>query len=758
MKKSGLNKILLLAVSSFAMAQNALGAELKADAGEFPAGRKKNTPYASLEPEKNFTSIMDLTPVPTNKKIEKETPEIYFSADEMENNSDLQTITAFGDVNIVRENLTLKADKVIYNQKDDIITAVGNVNLVEQDGNVIFSDYMVLSDKMSRGEMDNIKVIMKDETRIAAKHVRRYANNNKIMDRVVYSPCNVCSTEDPLWQLKARQVKHDADSQNVYYKDATVEIKGVPVFYTPFLSHPDPQVKRRSGFLAPTISSNSYLGAALQPRYFWNISDHEDVLFSPILSSDRGLVLGGDYNRYFYRGDISASGTIMTDKDNDENRGSLFAKARYEVNDFWVASTEINYATDGSYLKDLSLPKKDDTWLTSNVKLQGFDNRNYAAVEAYHYKLISSNLAKTDKPYILPLMTYENISEPGAYGAYNKTTFDFASVYREQDDSSQRATMINSWILPYTSPYGEKYRMIASVKSDLYYVDNYYNPDNEEYTGTTGRMMPQLGLEWRLPFVRASENSRQILEPTIVAVAAPDGGNKINKIPNQDSQNIELDDTNILDLDRYAGYDRNDTGSRVSYGLNWSSYGDITGRSSAFIAQSYRLSNDESFMESIKENERFSDYVGRIYASPHEYLDLNYRFRMDKDNFEMQYSELSTQVGPKILNAYISYIYLQGKNNEKKQLAEGYNERKELYFSVNSQLTRDWSIEVYDRIDLAPQGGTLEYGGNLIYEDECLKLITSLRKYNANYDDDSDSNYEISFTFLLKTLGGFGSK
>ena len=78
----------------------------------------------------------------------------------------------------------------------------------------------------------------------------------------------------------------------------------------------------------------------------------------------------------------------------------------------------------------------------------------------------------------------------------------------------------------------------------------------------------------------------------------------------------------VYSVPAYAGYDRNDDGSRISYGLNWSSYGNIMGRTSAFIAQRYQLT-DSSFMKAIGDDEKFSDYVGRIYASPHKYLDLN---------------------------------------------------------------------------------------------------------------------------------------
>lgn len=193
-----------------------------------PFGREpdKAKPYAELEPSYNITSFMDAKPQPA-AGVEKETDDIYFSADEMIDNKDMQTITAVGDVNIIRKDQTLKADKVIYNQKDDIVTAVGNVSIVQADGTVVFSDYVELDDKMTKGHMTDVRIIMKDETRIAASKFRKMANDNKVMENVVYSPCDVCRSKDPLWQIKARKVKHDAKNQDVYYNDAFIEVKGV---------------------------------------------------------------------------------------------------------------------------------------------------------------------------------------------------------------------------------------------------------------------------------------------------------------------------------------------------------------------------------------------------------------------------------------------------------------------------------------------------------------------------------------------------
>jgi len=707
----------------------------------------------SFDPTMNVTDI-----VPSEKAVKSPDadPDIHFSADEIENDQENSTITAKGRVEIIRDNLTLFADKVTYNQEKDIVTAAGDVVLVEKDGNVIFSDEVVLTDKMTQGEMQNIKVIMKDKTRIAAQSFRRGNKDKKIMSHVIYTPCDVCRDKDPLWQIKAKKVEHNAETKDIHYQNAYLELKGVPVLYTPFLSHPDPTVKRRSGFLFPKLSTNSYLGAAIQPRYFWSISDQENILLNPILTSDKGVVAGAEYRKYFYRGDLNMSGSYLRDPDSKEERGNLFMKGRYEVNNFWVADTDINYASDSAYLKDLSLPKKDDAWLTSRASLQGFDNRNYATIDAYYYTLLSYDLRDADKPTVVPLFNYENYSDPNKYGAYAKTTLNMASVTWDEGGSSQRATMINSWNLPYTSPYGEKYKLAASVKSDLFYVDDYVYENDTPFTGTVGRIFPQLGLEWRLPFVRATEDSRQILEPVIVGVAAPKGNNKIKKIPNQDSQDVDLDDTNILDLDRYAGYDRNDDGSRISYGINWSAYGNKYGRTSAFLAQSYKFNKEESFTEAEGQKGDFTDYVGRIYASPNEYFDMNYRFKLDKEDYDLTYSELSSTFGPEILKAYIGYIYFQANDSETNSLDYG-RERKELYASISAQLTRDWSLSIFNRQDLTKNGGSLEHGGTLTYEDECSRFQFIMRKDNSN-DPNYEGDFELSFAFYLKTLGGAGAK
>lgn len=733
-------------------------AEALIEAGELQKKDKKE-PQAQMYVTNNIAELgMD--------SAETDVEEINFSADEMINDEKQKLITAQGNVEIEYNGMRLQTDKLVYNQNTDVITALNNVRLYTGDGSIIYGDKVSLADNMSMGEMHKIKAFLRDKSRVIADSFRKKDNQTKVLHNAAYTACDVCQGKNPLWEVSARKIQHDEKSKNVNYNDAIVKFKGVPLFYTPFLTHPDPTVKRRSGMLPPRMGRSNYLRGYFQPRYFWAVNEQTNVILSPIFSEEKNIVWDAAYKHYFYNGNTDLYGSYIKDGEDNrpKQRGHLFAKGRNDLNNYWRMKYDLKYVSDYMYLKDLNLPYDDDAWLDSHLTFERFSGRDYVSVEAYYYKMLSYNLHRSNirqyrlindrKPMVAPLIEAEFYSDPSVIGSYFKNNFSTASIYHRNGAETQRLTSINSWELPWTSSFGEKYRVVASVKSDGYYVQKYDNTNNT-YTGTTGRIFPQAGIEWRLPFVRATTDSRQIIEPVIVAVAAPDGGNNVDKIPNEDSQDVYFDDTNVLDLDRYAGYDRNDTGSRVSYGMRWNSYGDIMGRTSAFVAQSYERNDRSSFIKNLdsKNRSHLSDLVGRINAEPNRYLTINYRFRLDRKTLDAKYSELSGGVGPSFLRLNMSYIFLQGNTH----YYDRYSERKELSLGIKVALSQFWTVQMYNLHDLTSNSrGNLEHGGSLIYEDECFKWVTTIKKYNSS-NPNLDNDYEYGMTFYLKTIGSFGS-
>ena len=59
------------------------------------------------------------------------------------------------------------------------------------------------------------------------------------------------------------EIRHDKIKKIIHYKDASLKIYDKKIFYFPKFFHPDPTVKRQTGFLIPRLQENSTTGLSL---------------------------------------------------------------------------------------------------------------------------------------------------------------------------------------------------------------------------------------------------------------------------------------------------------------------------------------------------------------------------------------------------------------------------------------------------------------------------------------------------------------
>ncbi len=251
---------------------------------------------------------------------------MLFSADELQSDEELGLVVAKGHVEVSQGLRTLLADTVTYNQRTDTVTASGHVSLLEPTGEILFADFVELTNRFNDGFLQNIRALLSDRSRVAANTGRRTGGTRLEMRRGVYSPCDLCRedpTQPPLWQLRAEQITHDSQTHTFEYRDATLEIGGIPVLYTPYLSHPDPSIKRQSGFLAPTLGNSTNLGFHATIPYFWAIAPDRDATFSPIFTSSAGTVAAAQYRQRFSDGQLRGSGSINYDPTGNAKPGTL---------------------------------------------------------------------------------------------------------------------------------------------------------------------------------------------------------------------------------------------------------------------------------------------------------------------------------------------------------------------------------------------------------------------------------------------------
>ena len=77
-------------------------------------------------------------------------------------------------------------------------------------------------------------------------------NNKTIINNGIFTTCKQ-NEKCPPWSLKSKKIIHDKNKKIITYDKSTLQLYDVPVFYFPKFFHPDPTVKRQSGFLIPSL-------------------------------------------------------------------------------------------------------------------------------------------------------------------------------------------------------------------------------------------------------------------------------------------------------------------------------------------------------------------------------------------------------------------------------------------------------------------------------------------------------------------------
>ena len=136
---------------------------------------------------------------------------------------------------------------------------------------------------------DIFKINEKNKPRIFANTIR-LNNNQSSFEKGIFTLCDYRKKDKcPPWTIQSSKMLHDRKKKTIYYNNAVVKVYDIPIFFTPKLSHPDPTVDRRSGFLNPTLSDTKNLGEGIAIPYFFDLGRDKnftltiDYMFQKIL-------------------------------------------------------------------------------------------------------------------------------------------------------------------------------------------------------------------------------------------------------------------------------------------------------------------------------------------------------------------------------------------------------------------------------------------------------------------------------------------
>jgi LPS-assembly protein len=687
----------------------------------------------------------------------------HWAADQITYDPDSETVTAQGHVEVRYEGNTLFADEVSYDRKADQATALGNIRFVDRNGDVVTTDKLVLTGDLRDGVIEGIQIFFKKGERLAAERGERKDGRWVTVFHAVFTPCKVCDEDgndvSPLWQIKGKSVVHDQEKHTLTYDDAFLELLGIPVFYTPWLQHPDATVDKASGFLTPKLDSSSILGLSLELPYFWNIAPNKDLTVSPKITTDEGVILGAEYRHRVQRGTFSFSGSITNPGrrdaqsqkiDGNEIRGHIFGEGRFNINNSWDWGFDLALASDDTYLRRYDISRADS--LTNRIFIENLSGRSSFSVNAYGFQGLRKEDDNGEIPIVLPFIEYNFEGKPGWLGGRFGADTSLVMLTRTDGEDTIRLSAGGNWQLPYISPFGEIYRLTVGFRGDLYRLSDITPLPADELDGpptkeTTGRILPYAMLEWRLPFIKRGNTSRQIVEPIVSIITSPTGGNP-DGIPNEDSLSFDFDTSNLFSLSRYSGRDRWEGGTRVNYALKATHYADSGAQASLMVGQSYRLQRDDNFSEDSGLRDKLSDLVIGAQINLPGLFDYYHRLRLDKDSFKLVRNEGFIIFGPEDYRVSLGYSDVR-----RAEYGSSLPDRKEIRTAADIKLAQYWRMFADFSYDFEPQGGALTAGGGFTYEDECLKFQIRARR-DFTSDRDVLPNTSIGFRLIFKVVGG----
>lgn len=703
----------------------------------------------------------DSTPSPDpntqsfKKRFSRQTP-TFLTAKTVTYAQDDDIVKAQGDVMVTQQDRRLRADTLLYYRRWDTLVALGNVCLEEPSGDVIFVDYMELTDDLKQGFAQEARMILSDDSKLAATRIERHQGLKNIFERVVYSPCKLCSVtplKPPLWQIKARHVLWDQQKQEVEYTHAFLEFMGVPVFYSPYLKHPDPTVKRKTGFLSPSLGGSSHMGANLSIPYFIAIKEDKDLTLTPIVGT-RSQILMGQYRQRFSKGFIEVEGSgghvnkKQTSTESTEHWHANISGA-YHATPQWRWGGQVLRTSDRAYVKKNSrLGFENASVLTSKVFGEGFYDLSYVTIHGVSFQGLRPEDRQATIPHVVPSLTVSYKSHPSWAQSWWTGDLNTHVLSREKGARSQRLSTQGGWHLPYRSPWGDCYQVDGIFRVDAYHVEG-LRPIGSQDTvhAFQGRLFPQGAVRWWYPLIHRALGPRFMITPQANFVVAPRLGLH-PKIPNEDSRIFELSDGNIMRNQRSSGIDQIEGGTRFTYGIALDSFFKSLGNSHVFIGQSYGLTHPRSDFLGTGIRKGFSDYVVRARIFPLETVKFSYRSRLDRKTLYAYRHEIGLEAGPSIFQGKMALISVAKPENIWIQEQGG----RQITLGLTSDFVKHWTGSLGMIRELGGHGGTLSQWAGLRYQDECFIFDTTLSK---TFYRDKDIKPGVTFLFTLefKNLG-----
>jgi len=614
------------------------------------------------------------------------------------------------------KNLTL-FDSI--NNKYNLNFAVVNLKNNQFLGSDIFIDFE-----------DSIFGNNQNNPRLSAKSIISDNKEAKIF-KGNFTTCNQDNEKCPPWQISAEEVVHKRKEKRIEYRNAWLKIYDKPIIYFPYFFHPDPTVKRQSGFLMPSFQNSNNSGTSLQIPYYKVISERNDITLYPRLFFDNKILLQTEYRQANKNSNLFLDFSFKKEESTAKNHFFADIKSTKQNNNL---DLHLETVSNDSYLKVNSIESSivnDYSALHSYLNYYSFSDNSSLDFSLEVYEDLNKN--KSDRyEYIFPNFTYEkNLSNQ------NKTDGEFllnARGYNKNFNTNTEETILINDIKYFSYPLinskidglQTNYKvLLRNINSNSENSKNFKNGDNQQLLST-------IIYESAYPLRKRSKNYNKYLTPKLSLRYSP------NSTKNNSNLNKRLNFEQIYSLDRIDS-EAVEGGESLTLGFEYSSKNKLDENiMSLSLANIFRLNENPDLPKMNGLSGKRSDYIGNFELIPSKFFDLNYEFSVDKNLDNLNYNMIKTNI--KINNFITSFEFLEEDDhlNENSYLTN----TTKLVLDDNKSI----SFEASKNLD---QNITSYYNLIYQYENDCL---TAAIEYKKNYYTDGDLKPDENILFSIKII------
>lgn len=750
---------------------------------------------------------------------------IYIEADAASREGDVITASGVdGDRVLARfRGVTLRAAQVSYDLGLGVATANRQIAFINADGTILFASYLELDSDLKAGvAVDIASRFANGSSLMAATAVRRSEHVNEL-NYAIFTPCPICDSEgnpkQPSISLQAEKVVQNEELRAVLYRNAIFRVGGVPVLYLPYFAHPDPTVERASGFLVPIPSYDEGRGLSLEMPYLRVISPSEDWLISPQFSTDVAPFLNLQWRRRFADATVVARVGYTYEENfgdfdgNDpddlpdipieaEHRSYLLAYGRFDPDGPWRAGFTAERTSDKTLFdrydihdpyQDNGLYYGDRRRLISQVYAERQTARSYFSIAAFDLQSLRVSVPNEDAPglnefeaddslpFVAPLIEARWEPDSPVLGGRVRLRGTAVSLYRDAyvgspvlrpevippgsvvglpGVDSRRVSGQAEWRRSMVSRVGVRWEPFVDLRADAYSVGDL--PPSLGLEGETiARGRATAGLDVSYPLIRRMSDSADLILEPMAQVSASTDPDLDPRIPNEDSQTLELDQSSLFRTDRFPGYDLLEGGLRFTAGMRATLRWDQGRQASLFVGRSLRDAEEPGFLVPVRDAPTqlydpsglaldTSDWVVQGSFSPSDRIRGWGHATLDSTG-EIRRAEAAVdgRWGRRNL-ATVSYII------DRSNPVAGPLNRNYEFVQLSSQqfVYGNWGVTVAGIADLERDMITRSDIG-LLFDDDCFRFELGWRRDNTRVRPTGPSE-GIYVRLNLATFGGTG--